>query len=189
MNGSLQSSAPPDRSRRLLPWVALSLGGAVALAFVWSLHAAMPENVLRLPASGVQWRIFWPQGWAFFTRDARSHNVHVYHQVDGAWVVDDIGRNADARWLFGWRRGPRARLLEAGFLGSFVQADIEPCDEEPGICLARAEPISLKNPTEDPLLCGPVGLVHQKPLPWAWLDGADETVMPSRVVALDVSCP
>jgi antimicrobial peptide system SdpA family protein len=130
----------------------------------------------------------WPQGWAFFTRSAKTRVFRFYRATDDGWVPDEIGRNGELRYLFGLIRAPRARLIEAGFLTAFVGARTHKCTERPEVCLADLEPIELINPTPDPFFCGLVGVAHLDPLPWAWHEARDDTVMASDVVVMRVEC-
>jgi antimicrobial peptide system SdpA family protein len=152
----------------------------------------MPLGVVDIPGPvRPLFKVFWPQGWAFFTKNPRSPSMLIYRKSgDGQWVIDDIGRNGELKYAFGWRRTVRSRQLEAGFLSGLAGDSGSPCTEKPGVCLGKAErdAIELSNPTMSPFLCGLIGLVNQEPLPWAWREAEAETTMHSRVSVYSVSC-
>ena len=185
--------APQQRAPMLLvsaialASLALSLLGA-------SIFAALPTNTISVSYGEISpyWRLFWPQGWAFFTKDTQSPISLIYRHEAGEWRLDEVGRNGELRHLLGLSRFPRARLIEFGFLQSFVGEELIPCEEEPNRCLDAFQRehglLPLVNPTEGPLLCGPLGFVFQDPLPWSWRDARAETVMHSKVVAVSVDC-
>ena len=168
------------------------LAALFSLAFLISINASMPLGVVDIsgPVRPL-FKVFWPQGWAFFTKDPRTPWMVLYKKGDGGeWQLDDIGRNGEIKYGFGWRRTTRARLLEAGFISGLSTQKGIPCSTDPKVCLDTAEvdAIPIQNPTMTPLLCGLVGIVNQEPLPWAWRDAEAETTMHSVVAVYSVRC-
>ena len=175
-----------------LSWRAVFLTVSALLLFFASINASMPRGVLSIgqPFRTVA-RVVWPQGWAFFTRNPRDGFIEIYRpSEDGPWVKDDIGRNAELRYLLGWIRTPRVRNLEAGFLTGLVLTNWTLCKKSPGECLQESDvaPERLVNPTSTPLLCGTIGFVKQEALPWLWRHAEAETVMHSTYKVIEVKC-
>ena len=185
--------SPPRRAPTLLV-SALALALLAVSLLGASIFATMPTNTISVSYGELSpyWRLFWPQGWAFFTKKAQSPISLIYKYEGSEWRLDNVGRNGELHHLLGLSRLPRARLIEFGFLQSFVGEELIPCEEEPSRCLAAFQRehglLPLVNPTEGPLLCGPLGFVFQDPLPWAWRESRAETVMHSKVVAVSVDC-
>lgn len=46
----------------------------------------------------------------------------------------------------------------------------------------------VENHSPKPILCGTVGLLQEKPTPWAWRDLLPEAHTPERVMVLEVTC-
>jgi antimicrobial peptide system SdpA family protein len=170
----------------------------LALTCVWltvcayALHAALPFNPIRLPFERWVHVRFWaPEGWGFFTRDPQEEAMRLFaRKRDGKWVSGSLGPNGMPANVFGLNRASRAQGVEAGLLASKVpKTAFQPCQEMPTVCLEHAPvAISLNNPTQEPALCGPIGIVMQKPIPWAWNDSRDTIIMPSRVARMNVGC-
>jgi antimicrobial peptide system SdpA family protein len=164
--------------------------GALVCGYV--VHAQLPANAVQLPYEARlshSVRLVLPQGWAFFTRSPRAPDVVPYRRVDGRWVSALATPNAEPRNLFGLSRTARAQGVELGVLIGDVRPDQWlACTVDPLVCLDRATPVALTNTSLVPTLCGEVGLVSQQPLPWAWSEARDETVMPGRVARLETSC-
>ena len=73
--------------------------------FGYSLHAGMPFNPVRLPFEDrFRASLLMPEGWKFFTRDAREERVFLYVKSDGRWHAAMKTPHASATNAF----GPRA---------------------------------------------------------------------------------
>lgn len=180
------------------------LGGVLlAIAAVWTalagyvVHSQLPANALELPAQDalqLHVRQVAPQGWAFFTKSPRSTQLVVWRpDAAGAWERAMLAPHSEPRNLFGFNRRSRAQPVEMALLGNRAPAERwrECPDGNVPACLAAVAPgdvVPVDNPSPGPLLCGPVGLSRQEPLPWAWADAAEDTRMPARVLRLEVRC-
>jgi len=173
------------------------LGGFVlALAALWaapvaySVHSGLPYNPIKLPfADKVNARLWAPQGWRFFTRDAQEEQLHAFEKIDGAWSIAPGTRNADKENWFGASRVGRAMHADTASLAKFVpDKSWVDCKGALDDCIGRATPIGVKSPLPQPLLCGEVALVARKPVPWAWSNATKPVVMPTRVARLEVKC-
>jgi antimicrobial peptide system SdpA family protein len=183
---------PTYHNPRRLGLVALATLASFALPIGYALHAAMPTNVVHLPGEGhFDARVFVPQGWKFFTRDARDERTAAFRRDRaGRWAPADVPPNASAANLFGLDRGGRVQGVETGLLTHQGRVSWVPCPERQAtLCLERAAPsASLLNVVARPTLCGVIGLVRQEPVPWAWLRTAPHTQMPMTVARIEVSC-
>jgi antimicrobial peptide system SdpA family protein len=181
--------------RRFLPsreLVALALSSSFfATAGAYAVHASMPHNAIELPGEKrFNAQIVLPEGWKFFTKDAREPRVLAFTREGGAWRSSDFGPNADARF-FGLDRVGRTQGVEIGLLLEAAKGEPwSPCSGSPVECLDAATPVAepIVNLAGAQTLCGDVALVRQAPVPWAWAHAAAETRMPSTVLRMTVQC-
>ncbi|WP_075007689.1 SdpA family antimicrobial peptide system protein [Stigmatella aurantiaca] len=191
------TSAPsPSRIRqaRGLGLAALALILCWTTVTVYALHAALPHNPIHLPFEDqANIRMVLPEGWAFFTRDPRSDRMLPYIRGPGGqWTWASQTPNFQLQNSFGLDRAARAQGVELGLLLDEARdAGRQDCEDDPLACLEQA-PVGqkLSNRSPRPTLCGQVGLVFQKAVPWAWSRSAQErrVTMPSKVLRLDVEC-
>jgi antimicrobial peptide system SdpA family protein len=180
------------RALRALGGCVVAIALVASLAVVYVFHGGMKKNALRLPFERAVNAVFWaPEGWKFFTRDAREERTSMYVRGDGGWRTAALTPNARAENAFGLNRRGRAQGVELGLLTESVPATAwQHCDgSDPLPCLERAAVSQrIRNASPHPSLCGSVGLVSQKPIPWAWASQGLHVTMPIAVVRLEVSC-
>ncbi len=192
MEASPTTIASPRRARAFGA-LTLLCGGIAAIVASYSVHAGMRFNAVRLPyAEKLDVRIFLPQGWKFFTRDAREErSLPFLRATDGRWVDAGVGSNGDRGHLLGARRDSRAQNAElAGLVHEAEGATWTPCTASPTTCLNddTAAPTVVVNTSSHATLCGSIAIVRQAPVPWAWARDGAATTMPSRVLRLEVQC-
>jgi antimicrobial peptide system SdpA family protein len=163
-----------------------------AVTVVYTVHGSMSANALELPfEEHLDTVLVLPEGWAFFTKDPKEPRFLVFARApDGSWSRA-FGETPKLAATFGFSRRERALGVEAGLIASAVtQSDWKPCPSTPAACLAlgSGNPIVALNTTPHPTLCGPIGLVQQDRVPWAWAKSVNEDAMPSRVVRVNVQC-
>lgn len=185
------SAAATARLRRLgLTLCAIVLAG-VTLA-TYATFSLLPYNPVRLPfAEEVSAAVWFPEGWAFFTRDARDEDIYMFtREADGTWRNASALPHFQASHLFGLDRTSKAQGIEVGALvQKAASAQRQACREAPTACLnGAAVSLTVENTAPRPTLCGEVGLAFQKPIPWAWSRSPRPIVMPSRVLKLEVKC-
>ncbi|HUQ34669.1 MAG TPA: SdpA family antimicrobial peptide system protein [Pyrinomonadaceae bacterium] len=162
-----------------------------ASVVVYTVHPALPANPIELPFEEQSPMIFLlPQGWAFFTRDPKSLNLSAYlKSPEGTWL--HVSRDKGF-WphLFKFSRRWKLPGIEIGLvINEPDDLQWHECLELPTTCLEQTPSSgSVENKLPHPSLCGDVGIVRQTPIPWAWSQAPDETVMPSEVLRLQVSC-
>ena len=168
------------------------VNGLLWATFVlYSVHANLPHNTIALPfESKVDLRIVAPQGWAFFTRDAEEEQLTTYALRDGTWQPLNAEPNASVANLFGVSRRGRARSNEAGtLLQTISRGDWTDCSMALNDCFNASHTSShVRNAIPEPALCGDVGFVLRRPVPWAWASSKKPVVMPARVVRMEVRC-
>ncbi len=187
-----EGGAPPRPV--LTPRNAATLVMVVILAWVvvvgYVVHSAIPGPVVSLPGPDRRVvRTFLPQGWAFFTRDAREDRTRVLVRSDGAWHPEG-GPNGEPRYAFGLRRYARVQMGELNELVRLTDDDAwTECVGGWSTCLEeRQEVVPVANPVAAPSLCGDVGAVTYEPVPWAWAASVMPEDMPARAVRWQVSC-
>lgn len=179
-----------DASRARLATRALVVGALAATLAVYATHATMESTTFALPGERDMQILAWaPQTFRFFTRDPQEERVTAFVQEGGAFR--SLGKSgADPSLLFGLDRSSRGLGIEMGLVMEDVpKALMRPCEDEPAACLARLDrAMKVENPTPNARLCGQVGIVLQKPVPWVWARHGKPITMPSRVIRLEVSC-
>jgi antimicrobial peptide system SdpA family protein len=157
----------------------------------YTVHPALPPNPIQLPLEEKSPLLnLLPQGWGFFTRDPRSLDLSAFVKTsDGSWHAAPIPKRF-------WPHPPhfsrswKLSGVEVGLvLNELSDPQWQACQEIPTTCLGKA-PLggTVENILSPPSLCGEIGFVRQPPIPWAWSQSPDETVMPSEVLRLQVSC-
>lgn len=157
----------------------------------YSVHPILPANPIELPLEEKSPLVhFLPQGWAFFTRDPRSMDMSAFvRTTDATWHSLPSGNRFWPHLLNFSRRWKLAGVEIGIVLSEMSDLQWQACEELPTTCLEKA-PLSgtMENIMSQPSLCGEVGMVRQPPIPWAWRQSSEETVMPSEVLRLQVSC-
>ena len=171
----------------------IALAGSIALfatVSTYAVHAAMPANAIELPGeASFDARVIMPEGWKFFTKDAREPRLLAFTRDGERWTSSDVGANADGPWL-GLDRRRRLQGVEIGLLLEALKtASWNKCAIGPVDCLEAAPVVAeVVNVAGITTLCGDVALVRQEPVPWAWAAHAHETIMPSTFLRVSVQC-
>ena len=169
----------------------LALGAVWLLVFVYAVHIALPFNPIRLPFETSEIRAWMPEGWAFFTRNPREEHIFLFsRRGNGKWTTAALGPNARPSNEFGLNRISRAQGVETALLmNRFPNSAYLECRGLVASCLEGAQRLgTLKNPSPAPTLCGEIGIVMRKPVPWAWWASGQSVVMPSRFPRITVDC-
>ena len=144
---------------------------------VYSIHAAMPFNPVRLPfEDSLRVSRLLPQGWAFFTRDPREERLTVHRLRDGRLVPAGRSPHVRAANAFGLNRVSRAEGVELELLVAAAEQRATggwtPCATVPAECARALIAIGgvhdLDPVVPRPLVCGDVILKLEAPVPWAW---------------------
>ncbi|MFD7258471.1 SdpA family antimicrobial peptide system protein [Streptomyces sp. NPDC059874] len=169
---------------------------AVVIAYV--VQEQIPRNVVTLPAQKAARHAvvnIAPQGWAFFTKSPRDPEVIPFGKKAGEggmdWKPLSLTPHASPRNAFGLNRESRAQGVEISMLLAAAQKDDwRDCTEGRRDCLAQyGDPArQIGNGSPDPTLCGTVGLLQERPTPWAWRDLLSDSHSVERVMVLEVTC-
>lgn len=171
----------------ILGWIAL---------FIYVLVASLPFNPARVglvSTKDLQFsRIMLPEGFGFFTRNAREPYVLLYEQVDEELECISV-RNSSYLNMFGLLRKSRALYIEAGAIFSSLPDSL--WTRTVGIPINKfdlfeLQPYSVQNLAPTPILCGEYLLRQVEPVPWAWASTFDEngSGMPSEVIRVNIIC-
>ncbi|MFB8102747.1 MULTISPECIES: SdpA family antimicrobial peptide system protein [Streptomyces] len=161
-----------------------------AAVILYVAQTQLPKNALSLPGQAAVKPVavtVAPQGWAFFTKSARSPEFEPFRKDGSTWVSASLGRHSE----HGFDRVSRSQGIETALLlheaGKVTRT---PCElSAVQECLEKARvPAAVKNRTPHPTLCGRIAVVEQKPTPWAWRDLLPDPRTPQNAVLLDVSC-
>lgn len=135
-----------------------------------------------------------PQGWRFFTKNPRDHNIYIYaNDRNNQWQLHSNLPNAALANYFGLRRVSRKIGLEYGLLRDKLR-DASLWSKTSGhnhraIIFADTIPVRfVRNDSNVPLLCGTFYFVEAEPLPWAWSKDYDPTLMPSQIIKVYCLC-
>lgn len=177
---------------RVSPRLVGSITIILALLAAYDLQAFLPENVVRLPyqeAASRQLRVVLPQGWAFFTKSARSEDVEIYALTDGSLRSVSAGALAEPRNAFGLDRKVRAQGPEMATLVQELGPDAwQSCAGDVLSCVAGSPTIGVRNAYDAPTICGAVVFVRTQPVPWAYRDLVPDEKRAMFAARAEVSC-
>jgi antimicrobial peptide system SdpA family protein len=178
------------RANTLLAAFSVLIALAWVVIMVYSVYPALPYNPVYLPgAAQTNSLVLAPQGWAFFTRNPREERLLVYGRGPDGWRPLLLGPQARLRNKLGLARKPRAQGVELAQLVEQAQNAWEPCDADFHVCLTRmSSETQVRNSGPNRTICGPVVVVAQEPIPWAWLREPEPVTMSSRILVLKVLC-
>ena len=183
-------STPDRQTLRRLGALAVALAAVAASLVAVTVHGSMPYNAMSIPGERELQTMAWaPESWRFFTRDPQEENLLPYVLEGDGFRLATPARGTTT-YAFGIDRAGRTHGMEVAMLiEGFPKSSFHACDDAPAECLARTTRIiRTKNRNPSPTLCGSVGVVLQKPVPWAWARSGKDITMPSRVVRLEVTC-
>jgi len=179
------------RVRSRLLFVFLLLGifgiGMISVVAVGSL-----DTTLGLPLSvKLNVNYFSPQGWAFFTRDAREDKV-IFLKYGQSAKLDRVQRAIfSPEYCFGLNRQVRKISLEYSLfttqMDSLRWIDFAGNVDSLSRFTRTLSPIEIENRSLSPNLCGEIIVVKAKIKPWAWARFPSVN-MPSKIMKLYVTC-
>jgi antimicrobial peptide system SdpA family protein len=170
--------------------IALFVGASLLVATTY-VGTGNVETPIRMPfADRFEMAVMAPEGWKFFTKDPQAERLYFFRHEENAWHSASRGTNAEPSNFFGMSRDGRTQGMEAAVLmKNLPEASWKACDDTPSSCLATdGDVVHVQNDLPLPTLCGSIGLVLQKPVPWTWAKLSHPVTMPSRVTRLEVKC-
>ncbi len=172
---------PPSNliSFLLLP---LIIGGIGYMAIL----SSVPFNPISMDYNKSQVIFtFIPQGWGFFTRDARELRTLVYSkQGDELNLVN--GSASTASELFGLSRESRRENIELGQLISVLPDSIWMNCPSKKWQDCESAPYQIQSPFKNPKFNGEYVLIRTEPVPWAWSSRYASIQMPFSICHIDV---
>jgi antimicrobial peptide system SdpA family protein len=172
-------------------FIRLATAAAVTGIAILCLLGEMPSHPMS-PSVVTRTRLLtvFPQGWAFFTRDAQEPQRRVYRREGDRWLQVDE-RNGSTRFLLGFRREGRLHQLEISHIAKKIPAPqwVE-CKTNLATCADSAVrvPVRVENTFAQHHFCGTILFEDHVPVPWAWSRVAARTYMPGRVVVANSDC-
>jgi len=131
-----------------------------------------------------------PQGWAFFTRNAREPNTFVYEKGNKLTLIG-FQKNSCSENAFGISRN--ARLFSVEITEILKQIDTSMWSQSSRINIdsqcSSAKTIKVTNFSVNPVLKDTVFIEYREKTPWAWIQSYDEVKMPSKTIKLYVTLP
>lgn len=119
-----------------------------------------------------------PEGWGFFTRDAREPRTLIYKKKDDELVlINDSG--ASPKYLFGLSRKTRRQNIELGQLvGQIPDSIWVACPSKRWKDCEPSYTHLVSDPFKHPVLEGEYIIIKQNPVPWAWSKSYNDIKMP-----------
>ncbi|GIJ24189.1 SdpA family antimicrobial peptide system protein [Micromonospora lutea] len=177
---------------RVSPRLVGSITLILVLLAAYDLQAFLPANVVRLPyqdAVSGHLRPVLPQGWAFFTKSARSEDVEIYALTGGSLRNVSAGALAEPRNAFGLNRKARAQGPEMATLVQQLRSEAwQPCTDDVLSCARESSTTRMRNAIDAPTICGDIVFVRTEPVPWAYRDLVPDEKRATFAARAEVSC-
>jgi antimicrobial peptide system SdpA family protein len=144
------------------------------------------------PVTSNDMRRLLPEGFGFFTRDAREPLLLIYEKKDNGVKMITMNNTTTGN-VYGLVRSHRAFGIEVANLMSLLGNDKtwHACGSNGFIdCMLTSElpVVALEKPVPYTFLCGEYYLVETERLPWAWSEIFDQKNMPSKILRVSISC-
>lgn len=171
------------------------IGGGGLIAFFWIdmlFHIAVafaPYNPLS-PSKYYKMNLslFVVEGWAFFTRNPREPNLHLFKPDANGKLYDVTTLNNDPKNLFGFSREARSLSLELGkILENLDSAQWQPMASNLDSQFLVLPAANVVNTINHPKLHDSFLVEYRDRIPWAWVDSYDQIKMPSKVIKIHVN--
>ena len=162
------------------------------LVIFFSIIIYSEENPIRLLISNKLYlQSYFPQGWAFFTKNARDPNIEIFAILNGKIQKKPFQRQGDLHNLLGLKRDARAMGCEYGYLLDKVKNDTLEWTKFTNfnnIELSSIKSYVVNNFNKKPLLKDYILLIRTPPVPWAWSKNKENIKLPVEVIKLKVIC-
>ena len=133
-----------------------------------------------------------PQGWAFFTRDAREVQIYIY-KIENNKLNKINQKHSNFDNFIGLSRKVSKLAIEMeNVTGKIIKKNVSTpttwnndaniTDEIP------TKTLKIQNPINNPTLCGDYLIVYHEIPPWAWSNSRKKLKMPADVIKLKVLC-
>ncbi|WP_030564843.1 SdpA family antimicrobial peptide system protein [Streptomyces aureocirculatus] len=199
----VSESAPSRAQLQVRGVLVLLVVGVFSVTGLYVVDAAVPGSAMSLPGQQRKHvQTVLPEGWAFFTRDAREKDLYAWKYRDGSGWGQAGNRHHQASPvnLFGVRRSRNSDGIEMGLIYTEAlqrKARWVDCalggatDSEKDVltdCASGRSAVEVRNPTPGPELCGTVAIIRRAPQPWVWAAHGVDEQMPMQLLRLEVGC-
>ncbi|WP_312755493.1 SdpA family antimicrobial peptide system protein [Rummeliibacillus suwonensis] len=157
--------------------------------FFLSIHSALSASALDIQLEkDIKIQTWMPQGWGFFSKDPREELTVAYNLNTGKEA--GMWPNTRVENYFGLKRLGRSQSVELGLIETNINPSVwEGCKKDSLNCLNKASVAGkVTNTIPNASLCGDIGFVKQRPVPWAWSKHSNNIDMPSKIVRVNVVC-
>lgn len=172
--------------------IAAALGYASVLGFAsLALLGSAPDNVILRGGGkilGGTAAALAPQGWGFFTRDAREVTSSIWAQDGRNWLPLEASNGTDGRYLFGADRSARNLSVDVEWiLGQTTKAKWQTCGvQSVRKCLSSSVgQVTVAARPTDNRLCGEIAVVRSLPIPWSYAPYTREHKRQAQLVEVD----
>ncbi|HTS46113.1 MAG TPA: SdpA family antimicrobial peptide system protein [Puia sp.] len=143
-----------------------------------------------------RFKLFFPEGWAFFTKSPREDFIEVYEMSNSHLQKVRGQRQAELSDWLGLKRDSRAESVEFSYLLSRVKSqdgdslwtECNFSELENLISHDKVKTYPVSNSTISPFYCGRIFLVKKQVVPWAWSANFEKINLPVQVISLLVEC-
>ncbi|MRM96251.1 SdpA family antimicrobial peptide system protein [Riemerella anatipestifer] len=171
---------------------ALFLSLFIFSTFSIILISSIPFNPIQYKINFVkQVYTYLPQGWAFFTRDARENQLYIY-KINNNKLEIINQKHSNFENIMGLSRRVSKLVLEAEVVSNiigknnFYKTNWNFDSNLHGIIPNNK--IVLKNPIKSPILCGDYVFVYHKIVPWAWSKNTRKIRMEGTIIKVRIKC-
>lgn len=133
-----------------------------------------------------------PQGWAFFTRDAREVQVYIY-KIENSTLTKVNQKHSNFDNFIGLSRKVSKLAIEMeNVTGKIIKKNIATqttWNYDANITgKIPTKILTVENPIKSPILCGDYLIVYHEIPPWAWSTSRKKLKMPAEVIKLKILC-
>jgi len=128
-----------------------------------------------------------PEGWAFFTKNARDENVYVYKKIDGTFEnCDPTG--SSYKYAFGFNRKGRAKTAELESMCALFSESDWTKDSVLNFAelKSKAQVHDVEDRVKDYAYSGEIFVIKREPIPWAWSRLPGRIDLPFKYIILNV---
>lgn len=178
---------PSSRTKLLFYFLACSTG--VVLFSIMGTSLQTPFYINKVLKMNVSYII--PQGWAFFTKDARQEKLLAYKREANGKLTSLTPPGGSVKYLFGLNREGRRIPLEYKILLKDIDS-LSWIDTDYDLTLIAKKSLNTPmvkavNEAYHAQSCGEIIFVRTCTIPWAW-SKLGTIKMPSKYVRLIINC-
>ena len=128
-----------------------------------------------------------PQGWAFFTKNAREAPIEVYQYSNSRVIIHPEHRQASLTNLLGFKRNARSMSVEFSYLMDKIE-NVKWSKYPQGKIIIHKPFFDVDNLNKTPILNDTILLMKTNPIPWAWSKNRTRVKYPYEIIRLNIRC-